>query len=168
MTNRTRLPYVKGSDTSEAAAESMEPHAPTLRHRVFRYILEQGDLGATDSQIEIALQLRHQTASARRRELELMGAVVRTGQVRKTASGRNAGVYVAVPGVNIDRPRGRKPKPDGAARSRRVTINLTRAEYAAICEVAADREVEVSTMARALMVHGYQVMTGALSTEVML
>lgn len=168
MTTQPTLPYVKGSQTSQEAAESMRPHAPTIRHRVFRYILEQGELGATDSQIETALALRHQTASARRRELELMGAVYRSKMCRRTGSGRMAGVYVGIPGVNIDKPRGIKPKSSGGPRHKRVNIHLTQAEHAALCELAAGAGVETGAMARALMIHGYQLKQGMNAAQVML
>ena len=168
MTDQPTLPYVKGSETSQEAAESMKPHAPTIRHRVYFYILEQGGLGATDSQIEIALGLRHQTASPRRRELEQMGAIQKSGQCRKTASGRRAGVYVAIPGVDIDKPRGPRRKPDGQARSRRINIHVTPAEYQSLEEMALSRQVQVGALARALLVQGYKAVSGALSAEVML
>ena len=175
MTTQPTLPYVKGSETSQAAAESMEPHAPTIRHRVFRYILSRGDHGATDDEIEGALGLKHQTASARRRELEKDYGAVRletlgdgTPRKRRTGSGRMAGVYVAIEGVNIDNPRGTDPKVPGQTRSKRVHIHLTRAEFAALSEEAASAGVPVGAMARALMVHGYQFRKGLHAAGVML
>jgi predicted transcriptional regulator len=67
--------------------------APKIRDEVERVIKASGRDGMTDDEIEVALGLRHQTASARRRELELMGRVFRVG-TRATRSGRQAGVYV--------------------------------------------------------------------------
>ena len=169
MITQPSLPYATGSDTSQAAAESMKPHAPTLRHRVYQYILSQGEHGATDAEVEGATGLKHQTASARRRELEIeYGAVYLSKMRRRTGSGRLAGVYVAMPGVDIDNPRGRKPKFKGHTRSKRVNIHLTRTEYAALCEEAAEAGVDVGRMARALMVHGYQFRKGLHAAGVML
>lgn len=85
---------VLGSDTSEAAAASMEEAAPLLRERVLCFFIAQGQRGATDDEVELALGLSHQTASARRRELELGGKIQKTPNRRKTRSGRTAGVYI--------------------------------------------------------------------------
>jgi hypothetical protein len=89
-------PFVRGSDTSKAAADSVEADTPTLRERVYAAIKGYEDRGATDDCIEQQLKLRHQTASARRRELQLLGMVVDSGRRRETRSGRKATVWVAV------------------------------------------------------------------------
>lgn len=88
------VPRVDGSDTSEAAAESMDESAVTLRQTVYLCILTSKD-GMTDEELERVLDLRHQTASARRRELVLMGRVKDTGRRRTTTSGRTATVWEA-------------------------------------------------------------------------
>lgn len=88
--------HAKGSKTSKAAAESMKEKAPTLRAKVLDFIKKQRWRGATDDEIEVALDMRHQTASARRRELVLAGLVRATDMKRKTRSGRSATVW-AVP-----------------------------------------------------------------------
>ncbi len=49
-----------------------------MRERVHRHLEACGERGSTDDELEVALGLLHQTASARRRELELMGRVVKT------------------------------------------------------------------------------------------
>jgi predicted transcriptional regulator len=92
-----RAPFEAGSATSEAAADSLIDAAVTLRERVYRVIVAQAASGTTDDEIEQILKLRHQTVSARRRELELLGRVERTADRRRTSSGRFAAVYVAVP-----------------------------------------------------------------------
>jgi len=51
--------------------------------------------GLTDEEIEHTLNLKHQTASARRRELVLGGLIHDSGQTRKTTSGREATVWRA-------------------------------------------------------------------------
>ena len=90
-------PFVAGSDTSREAAESIQPAASSMRFRVLMYIKATGRTGSTDDEIEEALNMRHQTASARRRELVLSGHVEDSTRRRKTRSGRNATVWVYVP-----------------------------------------------------------------------
>jgi len=51
--------------------------------------------GATDEEIEKALSLRHQSASARRRELVLKNLVVDSGGTRIGGGGRRVTVWVA-------------------------------------------------------------------------
>lgn len=87
--------FVHGSDTSKAAADSIEPHAPTLRDRILDAIRVAAD-GLTCDEVEVLLDLRHQTASARLRELVRLGAVVDSGRRRPTRTGRNATVLVHV------------------------------------------------------------------------
>lgn len=83
-------------ETSLDAATSMKPIVDTLQDRVLAYIVNQGAAGATDDEIEQALQLRHQTASARRRELVLMRPprILHDGTRRRTRSGRAAKVWI--------------------------------------------------------------------------
>jgi hypothetical protein len=88
------IAHVKGSDTSKAAAESMEASAPSIRTRVWRFIAAAGAHGVTDDDIERALGLRHQTASARRRELVIEKIVGDSGRTAKTTSGRSATLWV--------------------------------------------------------------------------
>ena len=153
------LPYVKGSATSQAAAESMKPHARTIRQRVYEYILSRGGFGCTDEEVIAALGVSPSTARPRRGELVQMGAVKKTGDTRPTRSGRQAAVYVGIPGHDVNKPLGRKPRP-AERRSRRVNIHLTRAEYEVLSRMAAMRGVEPGAMARAWMVHGYEAITG--------
>jgi hypothetical protein len=85
------VPYVRGSDTSKAAADSMQRASETIRADVLAYIREGA---ATCDEVEEGLSLTHQTASARIRELVLLGSVRDSGARRKTRSGRQARVYV--------------------------------------------------------------------------
>lgn len=96
-------PYVKGSDTSQDAAESMEPHLARLQETIFSLIQNSWSgimsnmdpqLGWTDDELERWLGLPHQTVSARRRELVLKGLIEDSGERRKTRSGRKAVVWV--------------------------------------------------------------------------
>lgn len=89
-------PFVKGSDTSEAASQSLEPTAKTKRRVVLTLIEVTGTTGATDDELERLTGWRHQTVSARRRELVLQGLVKDSGKRRDTSSGRSAAVWEAV------------------------------------------------------------------------
>lgn len=93
---RGRLPAEPETEhsTSREAADSMETHATNLRAKVLALIEGAGVLGMTDDEIEVSTGLRHQTASARRRELVLKGLIEPNGR-RKTRSGRWAKVWVA-------------------------------------------------------------------------
>jgi len=90
-----QLPYTKGSDTSRWAAESMVEFAKTQEGMVYRHIRKQATNGATDDETENVLDLRHQTASARRRGLVLKSLVFDSGMRRATRSGREATVWVS-------------------------------------------------------------------------
>ena len=89
-------PFVRGNDTSEAAAMSKRSSAPTDRAEILA-IFEGEDVGEpegfTCDEIEAITGLRHQTASARIRELVLMDRLCVTEQRRPTRSGRTARVY---------------------------------------------------------------------------
>jgi hypothetical protein len=80
--------YVAGSDTSLAAAEEIAGDAATLREKVWRHIAGTGS--KTCDEVEMDLRMRHQTASARIRELVLAGRLTNTGRRQLTRSGRLA------------------------------------------------------------------------------
>ncbi len=86
-------PHERKSETSREAAQSIEPVALSLREQVFAEIKRCGDYGATCDQIEHSMDGRHQTISARVRELALSGRIFSNGDKRKTRSGRNALVW---------------------------------------------------------------------------
>ena len=86
-------PHVKDSDTSREAAMSVLPKAGSKRRRIFDLIA--GSKGVTDDELEGLTGWRHQTVSARRRELVLLELVKDSGERRKTSSGRSATVWVA-------------------------------------------------------------------------
>ena len=87
-------PAQRGSPTSEAAATLIAPTAGTLRAQVLAHLRERGSAGATDEQMQIALAMNPSTQRPRRIELEKLGLVLRTAQTRKTASGRDAVVFI--------------------------------------------------------------------------
>jgi hypothetical protein len=95
MNDQPDLPFVAHSETSRAAAESMEPAAGTLRAHVLGYIRETAEAGATDEQIQDGMELPANTERPRRRELQRAGLIRDSGQTRPTKSGRAAVVWVA-------------------------------------------------------------------------
>ena len=91
-----REPYQPHSATSKAAADSAGVRAPSQRERVLRAIQMVGRLGATDEEIQIALNINPSTQRPRRIELMDDGLVRDSGTTRRTRSGRRAVVWVAV------------------------------------------------------------------------
>jgi len=148
-------PYVKHSDTSKAAARQIEDYSPTLRHRVYQYVLSKGEYGATDDEICTDLQITHRTGTARRRELELIDAVYKTDQRRQTRSGRTAGVYVAAQGVNLNSRNGRPPKAAADALSVKLTVYVTESQNRKLAEMARRSMRTKTQMARILIGAGY-------------
>jgi len=88
--------YVAGSETSKAAAESMEDIAATMEAIVHELIRSSGENGLTCDEIEVLGGFTHQTASARCRKLKLRGWVRPNGVKRMTRQRRQADVLVAV------------------------------------------------------------------------
>lgn len=86
------LPYARDSDTSRTAAMELAPVAGELCRRVLAHVRQTG--GSTVDEIEEALQMLHQTAGARMRDLVLKGYVKDGGERRNTRSGRKAVVWV--------------------------------------------------------------------------
>jgi hypothetical protein len=82
--------------TSVAAADAIKPCADTLRARVLDYIREQGKTGATDDEIQVALNMNGSTQRPRRVELFQAGKICMAPMMRKTRAGRNANVWVAI------------------------------------------------------------------------
>jgi hypothetical protein len=91
----TEPPYVRHSVTSEAAAEAIKPSAATLRARVFDTIKKAGLRGATDEEIQRALNMQGNTQRPRRQELAIEGLIRKADFTRQTSSGRQAVVWVA-------------------------------------------------------------------------
>lgn len=89
-------------DTSVAAAQSIAGGAEQLRARVLAEIATRG--GATCDEVEVALDLRHQTASARVNELAEEGKIADSGARRKTRSGREAIVWVVTSAMSLASP----------------------------------------------------------------
>jgi hypothetical protein len=81
------------SETSKEAFESIQPVAGNMRAMVYGFIQGRGQYGATCDEIEEGLDMRHQTCSARVRDLVKDGSIRFKGEKRKTRSGRKAEVY---------------------------------------------------------------------------
>lgn len=92
--------FVAGSETSQEAAASVEDSAESMRARVKAYIGRMRSIGSTCDEVEVDLDMIHQTASARIRELFLFGEIEKAGERRKTRRNRNAEVYVVVRRAN--------------------------------------------------------------------
>ncbi len=92
--------------TSRVAAGRIAGHAGTLRAAVLALLRERGEHGATDQEIQDALQLPSNTEIPRRWELVNAGAVVASGRKRKTRSNCPATVWVLSEFA---------PKPEGGA-----------------------------------------------------
>lgn len=82
-----------GNRESTEAHLSVKEHAGALRILVVRFIYRQKALGATCDEVERALMLSHQTASARITEAKARAEIIASGERRTTRSGRKAAVY---------------------------------------------------------------------------
>jgi len=93
--------YVAGSDTSLMAAENIAPMVTKLQNMVLDVILAKGTEGATCDEVEVVLEMPHQTASARINELKEEDAGISrpqmlfdSGKRRKTRHGQLATVWI--------------------------------------------------------------------------
>ena len=87
-------PYQKHSTTSREAAESIVPHLERLEQVAYDYILSSG--GATDAELYANTELTENSYRARRISLTSKVLVRDSGTTRRTKSGRQAVVWVAV------------------------------------------------------------------------
>ena len=81
-------------DTSLEAFLSVKESLPSIRDRMYEFVLVKG--GATCDLLEFSLGLRHQTASARITELLAMGLIRDSGLRDETRSGRKAVIWEVV------------------------------------------------------------------------
>lgn len=82
-------------DTSQRAAQKALPNSGTVRRRVYDFVASR-EFGATDDEIEIALDKTHQSVSAARNTLMNDGWLVDSGEERMTRSNSPAKVWKAV------------------------------------------------------------------------
>lgn len=88
------VPFVDGDTSLEAAAhQARTGRATTDERRVYEALLARPD---TDDGLEVRLDLRHQTASARRRGLVQKGLVEWSNRYGQTRSGRRAKIWKVV------------------------------------------------------------------------
>lgn len=97
-------------NTSVAALISISDIRGELKRRVFRALTAFGKTGATCDELELTLDMRHQSLSARVRELWQEGWIRRTDRTRHTRSGRLAAVYVVRKRRKKRKPRSRCPR----------------------------------------------------------
>ena len=97
------LPYSSGMPTSEAAAESMVSVAERQRVAVFASIEKLGENGRICDEIEVLLDLAHQSCSARiwdlagkNRKSNRPAKIADSGRERLTRNGRRAVVWVTL------------------------------------------------------------------------
>lgn len=83
-----------GTDTSEAAAESLKDYAGELGHRIWKYLGIHGPL--TCEELESCLDMSHQTVSGRLTVLRDNGRVVDTGERKRNRTGRMAILWRSV------------------------------------------------------------------------
>lgn len=78
---------------SNEAYESTAEIRPTIQAKILRLLAERP---RTDDELEVCLEMRHQSVSACRRSLVKSGHVEATRDKRKTRSGRFAQVWRVV------------------------------------------------------------------------
>ena len=88
--------YQAHSDTSKAAAAEIETNARTLRATVYSFLKISGLYGATDEELQVALNMNPSTERPRRIELVELRLVKDGGKKRNTKSGRKAVVWLAI------------------------------------------------------------------------
>jgi predicted HTH transcriptional regulator len=89
------VPGWRGTDTSRAAAKSMEESAPNLEERCLRVLREKGPM--TPDEIANELGIDKLSIRPRISTLKRKGLVKDTGERRENKSGRDAYVVEAVP-----------------------------------------------------------------------
>lgn len=89
------LPYAPNSPTSKAAAKAHASPAQIQEEQVFSAISRTKGDGLTCQQVEEALEMAHESASARITALVDDGRIVVTSRTRKTRSGHRARVLIS-------------------------------------------------------------------------
>lgn len=82
------------TDTQTAAASRMLPRSGTLRRKVYDFLVERGDQGATDEEVQWSLGMNPSTQRPRRIELVNAELAKDSGRRRKTRSASKAIVWV--------------------------------------------------------------------------
>jgi len=79
--------------TSIATADAVLPKTGTWRRKIYDYVQARGFDGATDQEIEIALQLSGNTERPTRITLVRDGYLIDTGRIRKNQLGHDCIVW---------------------------------------------------------------------------
>lgn len=82
--------------TSREAQRSVKPDVQRYRDSVLSFIRGMGTDGATDDQMQDVIPMNPSTQRPRRIELAQDGLIIRSGDKRKTRTGRRADVWIAV------------------------------------------------------------------------
>ena len=90
----SHVEYEGWVDEFGKAAKAGKDKAPAARQRVHEYIVACRAEGATSDEVEVALHLPHQTASARVNELWNANVIRDSGRRRATRTGASAKVWV--------------------------------------------------------------------------
>ena len=79
--------------TSLAAAEKVFPKTGSLKRKVYEHFLSCGEFGATDQEIENALNISGNTVRPTRQSLQKDGYILDTGFTRSNANGNQCIVW---------------------------------------------------------------------------
>tara|TARA_Y100001973_G_scaffold104423_1_gene174301 strand:- start:1869 stop:2180 length:312 start_codon:yes stop_codon:yes gene_type:complete len=90
MGEGTPGPLFTSREVSDMAYESVKPRLGTVKAAVCNALAGRPQ---TDDELELMLDMSHQTISATRRSLVKDGWVVPTGNLRRTRTGRQAQVW---------------------------------------------------------------------------
>ncbi|MDB4614154.1 hypothetical protein OAH18_00550 [bacterium] len=88
-------PYHNGTQTSRCAADAVRPQVKKQAIRVHNYIVDCGNLGATDAEMQTVLGLSGDSQRPRRRWLEQHGYIKYASCCRMTENNRPAKVWIA-------------------------------------------------------------------------
>jgi transcription initiation factor IIE alpha subunit len=91
----SKLPAIKHSPESRAAAFHMVPAANTKRAAVLRFLESRGKAGATDDEMQLGLGMNPSTQRPRRIELYEGGHIAKCTGTRTTRGGREAVVWIS-------------------------------------------------------------------------
>lgn len=95
-----KIPTVEYRETSVASRDKLQKKKNCYIDAMHRYIREVG--GATCDEIEVALDMRHQTASCFITVMGKKGMIENSLEKRKTRSGRDAIVWVIAQAKKAD------------------------------------------------------------------
>ena len=95
-------PGHRGVDTSIKAAVSLAPKLGRLQRIVHAVIVAAGLYGLTADEIAATLHMDRYSIQPRTSELKLKGLIMDSGQRRLNRTGKQAIVWIAVPGATFE------------------------------------------------------------------